>query len=159
MHKIWSYLKQILDYILFRDENNFINPFLQVGSVSNEKSTGSGGPNINGSDRILILAYKAVLRIRIIRFVYFRSDQDPFFHETDLTIRIRFKIKRIRNTDKGMWKIFPSHICWDILCIISLCNLLLSVYAYWSSCRTIRTVHIYNKMFLNSGAFVPFVCR
>ena len=33
------------------DENNFINPLLQVGSVSLEKSTGSGSgwPKINGS--------------------------------------------------------------------------------------------------------------
>ena len=43
----------------FQDENNFINPLLQVGSGSgsNEKSTGSGsgGPKIKGSDRIRIL--------------------------------------------------------------------------------------------------------
>ena len=32
---------------LVQDENNFINPLLQVGS--GEKSTGSGGPKINGS--------------------------------------------------------------------------------------------------------------
>ena len=34
-----------------------INPLLQVGSVSNEKNngSGSGGPNINGSDLIRIL--------------------------------------------------------------------------------------------------------
>ena len=32
-----------------RDENNFINPLLQVGSGSDEKSIGSGGPKINGS--------------------------------------------------------------------------------------------------------------
>ena len=42
-----------------QDENNFINPLLQVGSGSGsvEKSTGSGsgGPKINGSDRIRIL--------------------------------------------------------------------------------------------------------
>ena len=38
-----------------QDENNFINPFLQVGSGSVEKSTGSGWPKINGSDRIRIL--------------------------------------------------------------------------------------------------------
>ena len=35
-----------------QDGNNLINPLLQVGSGSNEKSTGSGGPEINGSDRI-----------------------------------------------------------------------------------------------------------
>ena len=39
----------------FQDENNFINPLLQVGSGSVEKSTGSGWPKINGSDRIRIL--------------------------------------------------------------------------------------------------------
>ena len=40
-----------------QDENNFINPLLQVGSGFAEKSTasGSGGPKINGSDRIRIL--------------------------------------------------------------------------------------------------------
>ena len=42
-----------------QDENNFINPLLQVGSGSGsvEKSTGSGsgGPKITGSDRIRIL--------------------------------------------------------------------------------------------------------
>ena len=40
-----------------QDENNSINPLLQVGSGSGsvEKSTGSGGPKIIGSDRIRIL--------------------------------------------------------------------------------------------------------
>ena len=42
-----------------QDENNFINPLLQVGSGSgsDRKSTGpgSGGPKINGSDRNRIL--------------------------------------------------------------------------------------------------------
>ena len=37
------------------DENNIIDPLLQVGSGSNEKSSGFGGPKINGSDRIRIL--------------------------------------------------------------------------------------------------------
>ena len=37
-----------------KDENNCMNPLLQVGSGSGEKSTGSGGPKINGSDRVLI---------------------------------------------------------------------------------------------------------
>ena len=34
-----------------QDQNNFINPLLQVGSGSGsvEKSTGSGGPKITGS--------------------------------------------------------------------------------------------------------------
>ena len=41
-----------------QDENNFINPLLRVGS--DEKSTGSGGLKINGSDRrrILIPVFK-----------------------------------------------------------------------------------------------------
>ena len=39
---------------LVQDENNSINPLLQVGSGFAEKSTGSGGQKINGSDRILI---------------------------------------------------------------------------------------------------------
>ena len=40
-----------------KDENHFINPLLQVGSGSgsDEKSTGSGRPKINGSDRIRII--------------------------------------------------------------------------------------------------------
>ena len=41
-----------------QDENNFINPLLQVGSGYNEKSTGSGGPQINRSDRIRILIHE-----------------------------------------------------------------------------------------------------
>ena len=38
-----------------QDENDFINPLLRVGSGSAEKSTGSGGLEINGSDRIRTL--------------------------------------------------------------------------------------------------------
>ena len=38
-----------------QDKKIFINALLQVGSGSVEKSNGSGGPNINGSDRIRIL--------------------------------------------------------------------------------------------------------
>ena len=38
-----------------QDEHKFINRLLQVGSGSVKKSTGSGGPKINGSDRIRIL--------------------------------------------------------------------------------------------------------
>ena len=46
-----------LYFIFVQDENNFINPLLQVGSGSgsDEKSTGSGELKINGSDRIWIL--------------------------------------------------------------------------------------------------------
>ena len=47
-----------------QDENNFINPLLQVGSGSVEYRTGSGGAKINGSDRIQI-------RIRILISVLF----------------------------------------------------------------------------------------
>ena len=45
------------DLYFVQDKNNFINPWLQVGSGSAEKSTGSrsGGPKINGPDRIRIL--------------------------------------------------------------------------------------------------------
>ena len=45
------------DLYFVQDKNYFINPFLQVGSGSVEKSTGSGsgGPKIAGSDRIRIL--------------------------------------------------------------------------------------------------------
>ena len=44
------------DLYFVQDKNNFINPLLQVGSGSVEKSTesGSGGQKINGSDRIRI---------------------------------------------------------------------------------------------------------
>ena len=44
------------DLNFVQDKNNFINPLLQVGSGSVEKSTGagSGGPKITGSDRIRI---------------------------------------------------------------------------------------------------------
>ena len=44
------------DLYFVQDKNNFINPLLQVGSGSAEKSTGFGGPKINGYDRILIPA-------------------------------------------------------------------------------------------------------
>ena len=45
------------DLYFVQDERNFINSLLQVGSGSGsvEKSTGSGWPKINGSDRIRIL--------------------------------------------------------------------------------------------------------
>ena len=43
------------DLYFVQDKNNFINPLLLVGSGSFEKSTGSGGPKITGSDRIRIL--------------------------------------------------------------------------------------------------------
>ena len=45
------------DLYFVQDKNNFINPLLQVGSGSVEKSNGigSGGPKINGSDRIHFL--------------------------------------------------------------------------------------------------------
>ena len=50
---------EFVDSVLYflQDENNFINPLLQLGSGSgyDEKSTGSGGPKINGSERIRIL--------------------------------------------------------------------------------------------------------
>ena len=37
-------------------------------------------------------------------FYYYRSDPDPFFHETDPRIRISIKMKRIRNTViKSTW--------------------------------------------------------
>ena len=41
-------------------------------------------------------------------FYYYRSDPDPFFHETDPRIRISIKMKRIRNT--GSWDCIPSNI-------------------------------------------------
>ena len=50
-HKINHHFKlEFVDsgFYFLKDENNFINPFLQVGSGSNKKSTGSVGPKING---------------------------------------------------------------------------------------------------------------
>ena len=41
-----------------QDENDFINPLLQVGS-------GSGGPKINGPDRIRILIPASMLTVGI----------------------------------------------------------------------------------------------
>ena len=60
-----------------QDENNFINPLLQVGSESNIKSTGSGGPKFNGSDQIRILI--PVLNSSYLRkkFVCLVENQDP----------------------------------------------------------------------------------
>jgi len=48
---------EFVDYDLYfvQDENDLINPLLQVGSGSVENSTGSGGPKITWSDRIRIL--------------------------------------------------------------------------------------------------------
>ena len=47
---------EFVDFGLYfvQDENNFINPLLQVGSGSDEKRTGSGsgGQKINRADRI-----------------------------------------------------------------------------------------------------------
>ena len=57
-------------------EINFINPLLQVGSGSNDKSNGSGWPKINGSDRILIhaptiLVYSSTyLMMRLVTSLY-----------------------------------------------------------------------------------------
>ena len=54
---------EFVDFNLYflQDQNNFINPLLQVGSGSVEKSTGSGsgGPKINGSIRILIPGFES----------------------------------------------------------------------------------------------------
>ena len=46
-----------------QDENNFINPLLQVGAGS-----GPGGPKINGSD--LIRIGTSSLSIRILIYLY-----------------------------------------------------------------------------------------
>ena len=72
MKKKYSYFRQVgikfdiinhhfmLEFVdsglyFVQDENNFINPLLEVGSGSVKKSTGSGWSKINGSDRIRIL--------------------------------------------------------------------------------------------------------
>ena len=56
-----SFMLEFVDSDLYfvQDKNSLMNPLLQVGSGSVEKSTGSGGPKITGSDRIII-------RIRIL---------------------------------------------------------------------------------------------
>ena len=50
-----------------QDESNFLNPSLQVGYV--EKSTESGGPKINGSDRIRILISVEMFKIFLLLFL------------------------------------------------------------------------------------------
>ena len=56
-----------------QDENNFINPLLQVGSV--EKSTGSGfgGPKIKESDQIRISLEKITLKREIMHLFCVKS--------------------------------------------------------------------------------------
>ena len=49
-----------------QDENSFINPLLQVGSGSDEKSTGSGGPKINSA---WSLNYAVLIYSRIDQFL------------------------------------------------------------------------------------------
>ena len=48
---------EFVDYDLYfvQYKNNFINPLLQVESVEKSTESGSGGVEINGSDRIRIL--------------------------------------------------------------------------------------------------------
>ena len=43
------------DLYFVQEKNYFLNPLLQVGSGSVEKSTGSGGPKNTGSNQIRIL--------------------------------------------------------------------------------------------------------
>ena len=83
----------ILVYILFKDENDFINPLLQVGSGSAEKSTGSGsrsgGPKINGPDRIRMLNPEESLSlseiVNIVVSLTFEILQSVGFKVTDVT--------------------------------------------------------------------------
>mgnify|MGYP001469073429 CR=1 FL=1 len=64
---------------MFKNENNFINPLLQVGPRSGEKSTGSrfGGPKSNGSEQKLILSFagKALL-CNVLRVIKSRGLQN-----------------------------------------------------------------------------------
>ena len=64
---------EFVDFGLYfvQDENNFINPLLQVGSGSDEKRTGSGGPKMNGYDRILIPAQGRYLLKLCINWVIY----------------------------------------------------------------------------------------
>ena len=58
------------DLYFVQDKNNFINPLLQVGSGSAEKSTGSGRPKINGSDRLRILIPVKIMEIWWLLFTW-----------------------------------------------------------------------------------------
>ena len=62
-----------------RDENNFINPLLQVGfgSGSVEKSKGSGGAKINGSDRIRILIPANLTIMGLYHLWYYHPEKKP----------------------------------------------------------------------------------
>ena len=67
--------------LYFEDKNNFINPLLQVesGSGSIEKSTGSGGPKINGSDRIrIIIPVKSLSNLYYYRIRLFQNINGRF---------------------------------------------------------------------------------
>ena len=66
------------DLYFVQDKNNFINLLLQVGSGSGsaEKSTGSGGPKINGSDRIRIRS--SSLPLFIEHKDYFKGTKEIF---------------------------------------------------------------------------------
>ena len=55
----------VSDLYFVQDINNFINPLLQVGSGSVEKSTGSGGPKITGSGSSSLLEYLGPLYLYI----------------------------------------------------------------------------------------------
>ena len=68
------------DLYFVQDKNSFINPLLQIGSGSVEKSTGSGsgGLKINGSDRIRILipGYLTGVDNDILETLYYSCKQN-----------------------------------------------------------------------------------
>ena len=91
-------------------------------------------------------------------YFYFRSDPDPFFHETDSRIRTRIKIKRIRNTDLCtltflLWYLhhswFEQRSCFYNLFCPSVC---LYIVSKWHQKSLLSPIRI--KIFL-----LPFVVR
>ena len=60
------------DLYFVQDKNNFINPLLQVGSGSVEKSTGSGsgGPKITGSSSLV-----TTTNVHLLPWLYSKQQQ------------------------------------------------------------------------------------
>ena len=83
------------------DKNNFINPLLQVGSGSVEKSTGSGsgGPKITGSDRIRILIPEK-------NNVFFKLSKHFALKTFKISLRLRY-----RAPDPVFWPKLDPHPC------------------------------------------------
>ena len=61
-----------------QDEDHFTNPLLQVGSGSNEKSTGFGGQKIDGSDRIRSSSLVLVRLTRLVNPIHYSRSSIRF---------------------------------------------------------------------------------